>query len=187
MNCPPGYEISPKTGNCVLKCKPGYHRNRKTGRCRKSPTRLSPPKQYTACPVGYIRSPKSGRCRKLPFDEINYSLDELASAFNKMNIEGGRPKRKRGGAQSGIDKRRRVQEQEELSNLFNMMNVSKCPPGYEISLKSGNCVKKCKPGYYRNPLTGRCKKISSSSVITAPEDDELADLFSAMNTGRRRR
>lgn len=52
--CPNGKEISPKSGNCVVKCKPTQYRSGMTGRCRK----IAPKN----CPKGKEISPKSGNC-----------------------------------------------------------------------------------------------------------------------------
>ena len=60
--CPPGEEVSPKSGKCVKVCKDTQVRDDKTGRCRK---RKSPGPKKVVCPPGKEVSPKSGKCVKV--------------------------------------------------------------------------------------------------------------------------
>ena len=103
--CPPGKEISSKSGRCVKKCKTGYTRDSSTGRCvvakkikaSRSPSSRSPSSRSPSrkiCKPGYTINPSTGRCimdpkfkKQLQFIKKFYDDDSILTESRETRYE----------------------------------------------------------------------------------------------------
>ncbi len=61
---------------------------------------------------------------------------------------------------------------EEIPKKGSPSEKGPCDLGYEISAKTGKCVKNCKPGTVRNVKTNRCKRAGSRSPRQYVEEEK---------------
>ncbi len=198
--CPPGYEISAKSGKCILECKPGFERNPETGRCRRqaggdvprrSPVRRPPPARVSAsrCPPGYEVSPKSGNCVLKCKPGFERSLETGRCKKNLILKERviersfPRPIARRSPTPRVSPVRMRTPSP-RASPRKSPSPDHRCRPGSEINPKSGNCVLKCKPGFERSAETGRCRRAENIDRSPISESPGGCRCNYVMKTGR---